>query len=89
MSKQDVWLIWKSKIKAWKSKQLSQDNVLFLWEKLKIDMIDYINAMVVVFTTKLKPNNIIPEPATGYFFAVGKINKLREYKHQELHTVVT
>ena len=57
--------------------------------KVNIYIIDYMNAMVNNFTTKLKPNNIIPEPATGYFFAVGKINKLREYKHQELHTVVT
>ena len=49
-------------------------------------MIDYINAMVVVFTTKLKPDNISLDPGTEYFLAVGKSKKLIQNKTQEFYT---
>ena len=45
-------------------------------KKLKIDMINYINAMVNDFSIKFKPNDTSPVPATGDLFDVGNIEDL-------------
>ena len=76
MAKQYSWWICQIKIKPWKSTQLSWDGVQFFWGT-NFDMIDYVNEMVGNLTTKLKPNDIIPDLETEDF-SVGENEKLRK-----------
>ena len=54
--------------------------------KLKIDMINYMNAMVNDLYIKFNPNDTILDPENGDFFSVGNSEDLRKYKAQLFRT---
>jgi len=56
--------------------------------KVKIDMIDYMEAMVDDFSIKFKPNETAPSPAADDLFAEGEGNKLDKDSADEFHTFV-
>ena len=49
-------------------------------DKLKVDMINYMNTMVKNFPIKYNLNKTMPYPATRDFFDVGDSGYLRKYK---------
>ena len=55
---------------------LSEEN------KVKIDMIEYMNTMVNIVSTKLEPNDTVPDQGIGYFFAAENSEKLIKYNAQ-------
>ena len=46
--------------------------------KVKIDMINYMEAMVDDFSAKFKPNDIAPSPASEDLFSAGESDALDE-----------
>ena len=56
--------------------------------KVKIDMIDYMCAMVDEFSTKFKPTDTAPNPAADDLFNKGTSNPLDMDKADEFHTFV-
>ena len=56
--------------------------------KVKIDMIDYMNAMVDDFSMDFKEGDVTPNPAGDDLFAEGTGNKLDKQQAQEYHTFV-
>jgi hypothetical protein len=56
--------------------------------KVKINMIDYMEAMVNDFSTTFKPNDTAPTPAAEDLFAEGESAELDTQRAQELHTFV-
>ena len=56
--------------------------------KFKVDMIDYMAAMVNDFSTKLKPYDTAPNSAPEYLFAEGTTDDLDTQQATEYHTLV-
>ena len=56
--------------------------------KVKVDMIDYMCAMVDDFSTKFKPTDTAPNPAAEDLFALGNGPKLEKEQAEEFHTFV-
>jgi hypothetical protein len=57
-------------------------------EKVKIDTIDYMEAMVNEFSTKFKSNETAPSPAADNLFAAGDGNDLEKQRSEEYRTLV-
>ena len=53
--------------------------------KLKIDMINYMNATVDDLLIKFNPNDTRTDPATEHLFLVGNSENMIKYKAQEFH----
>jgi hypothetical protein len=56
--------------------------------KVKIDMIEYMGAMVDDFSTHFKSTDIAPTPAAEDLFAEGDGNELDKQRAEEFHTFV-
>jgi hypothetical protein len=56
--------------------------------KVKIDMIDYMEAMVDEFSTKFKSTETAPSPAAEDLFAAGDGDDLEKQRSEEYHTFV-
>ena len=56
--------------------------------KVKVDMIDYVSAMVDDFPIKFKPNDTAPTPAAEDLFAEGTGEKLDKECKENFHTFV-
>jgi hypothetical protein len=56
--------------------------------KVKIDMIDYMEAMVDTFSTKFKPSDTASSPAAEDLFAEGEGGDLEKQRSEEYHTFV-
>ena len=53
--------------------------------KVKIDMINYMNATVDDLLIKFNPNDTRTDPATEHLFLVGNSENMIKYKAQEFH----
>ena len=56
--------------------------------KLKLDMIDYMSAMVDDFSTEFKPSDTAPSPAADDLFNKGTSQALDKFQAEEFHTFV-
>jgi len=56
--------------------------------KVKVDMIDYMSAMVDEFPTKFKKNDTAPTPAPDDLFATGTKPELDKKRAEDFHTFV-
>jgi hypothetical protein len=56
--------------------------------KVKVDMINYMEAMVDDFSVKFTPNDIATSPASEDLFSAGESDALDEQRSEEYHTFV-